>query len=142
MTLLTALTAAGGNQILYRLLGRRAVVVLVPWWEEACKLLAILSLPERPILAVHLLFGALELGHATLRRQRFLGLISFCIHGLTGGVTAYTAGLTGEMGIALLAAGLLHLFLNWAVVNLVFSTLGMSDHPVDPGLGGRYNEHE
>ncbi len=146
VTVLVAILAGAGNLVLYRWKRNKAVVTLVPWWEEFCKLLAVLSLSGQPILPVHIVFGSLELGHAAWQGQRFLGLISFCIHGLTGGVAAYLAGAAGNVRggllFAVLGAATLHVLLNGAVVGLVFPTLGISGDPVDPSLGGRYNWRE
>ncbi|MFZ5817511.1 MAG: hypothetical protein ACOY93_19785 [Bacillota bacterium] len=151
VVLVTALTALLGNRLLFRLYDRWSVVTLVPWWEELCKGLALWVLPGYHALPVHLLFGLLELGYSTWRGERFLGLVGFSVHGLVGGVVGLLLGGGPEpgartLGLAVLAAGLLHMLLNLAVLGLVFPTLGLKglscNLHVDPGPGGRYNEHE
>lgn len=150
--LAAAAAAFLGNRLLFHLQDRWAVVTLVPWWEEACKGLAIWALPGRPVLAAHLLFGLLEFGHAAARGERYLGLVGLTVHGLVGGLSAWLlAGGLAPLGPftltgAVLAAGILHTVINLAVLGVVFPTLGLpgliSSDAIDPGHGGRYNEHD
>lgn len=147
--LVAAAAAFFGNRLLFSLQDRRALVTLVPLWEEICKGLAIWALPDRPILAIHLLFGLLEFGYSAWRGERFLGLVGLSIHGLVGGVAAWLLGKgTDPRALVFAVAGavLLHMLLNLAVLGMVFPTLGLpgvvSHFRIDPRLGGRYNEQE
>lgn len=147
--LLAATAAFLGNRCFYALRNRWVLVTLVPLGEESCKGLAIWALPDRPVLAIHLLFGLLELAYSAWRGERFLGLVGLTIHGLVGGAAAWVAG-NGPEPYSLIAvtlgAALLHMLLNLAVLGLVLPTLGLpgliSNFRIDHSLAGRYNEQE
>lgn len=147
--LLAATAAYLGNRLLFALQNQRALITLVPLWEEICKGLAVGALPGQPVLAIHLLFGLLELGYSAWRGERFLGLVGLTIHGLAGGVGAWLV-VNGpapyRLVLAVLGATLLHMLLNRVVLGLVFPTLGLpgliSNLSVDHSHAGRYNEQE
>ena len=129
LTLVAAVTAYLGNRLLYRSLGRQATFLTVPWWEEACKALAIAVLPGWPVLTVHLLFGFLECGYDWWRTESdgfFLGVLTLSGHGLFGGLAALIVTQFGSLWWAYVMAGLAHMLYNLAVVQLVLPTLGAS----------------
>lgn len=120
-----------GNRTLYRTLGPRAAVTLVPWWEEAAKLAAAAALPGTPMLFVHVVFGALECAYDLWRGRNdalFLGVLTFAGHGLFGSVAMLAADTLGTWWWAYAAAGLLHMSYNAAIVYLVLPTLGAGVH--------------
>jgi hypothetical protein len=124
-----ALGAYVGNRLLFRWLGQGAAIALVPWWEEACKLAAIVALPGAmaPLLPVHVLFGVAEFGYDWWRSRQdgfFLGLLSFVGHGLFGGLAALIAARHGSLWWGYVVAGLAHSLYNLAVLTLVLPTLG------------------
>lgn len=124
-----------GNRLLFRLAGRQAAVVAVPWWEEACKFAAAYLVPGIPLLYVHVLFGAVELGYNWRISQSnglFLGLMSLACHGLVGGVAMLVLGGTGNGWWAYLIAGLTHTLYNLSVLYMVLPTLG-----ADPAAGAQ-----
>ncbi|HYF93094.1 MAG TPA: hypothetical protein VD969_12725 [Symbiobacteriaceae bacterium] len=131
LSLCAAAAAYLGNRTLYRTLGGRAAVTLVPWWEEAAKLAAVATLPDTPMLFLHLLFGALEFAYDIWRGQNdafFLGVLTFAGHGLFGSVAMLVADTFGSWWWAYIAAGLLHTGYNAAIVYLVLPTLGAGVH--------------
>ncbi|MFZ5822743.1 MAG: hypothetical protein ACOY94_00125 [Bacillota bacterium] len=150
LAVLLAATAAflGNRRLIFRK-SRWALVAIVPFWEETCKAMAVWALPDRPVLAVHLLFGLLELAYSAWRGERFLGLVGLTIHGLVGGGAAWLVGYGPQsysLGAVTLGAALLHMLLNLAVLGLVFPTLGLpgliSNFSVDHSHVCRYNEQE
>lgn len=124
-----ALGAYVGNRFLFSWLGQGAAIALVPWWEEACKLAAVVALPGAmaPLLAVHVLFGMAEFGYDCWRTRQdgfFLGLLSLVAHGLFGGLAALIAARHGSLWWGYVVAGLAHSLYNVAVLTLVLPTLG------------------
>lgn len=122
-----ALVAYLGNWTLYRTLGRRAAVTLVPWWEEAAKLAAAAAVAGTPMLYVHLVFGALEFAYDLWRGRNdafFLGLLTFAGHGLFGSAAMLTYDTTGSWWGAYAAAGFLHMLYNAGILYYVLPTLG------------------
>jgi hypothetical protein len=118
-----------GNRLLFRWFGQRAAIAAVPWWEEACKLVAIVAVPGAlaPVLPVHLLFGMAEFGYDWWRNRQdgfFLGLVTFVGHGLFGGLAALIAVRQGSLWGAYVVAGLAHSLYNLAVMTLILPTLG------------------
>lgn len=126
-SVVAACAAYVGNRLLLGALGRGAAVSLVPWWEEGCKMLAILLLPAMPILPLHLCFGIVEFIYDIARSRQnglFLGALSFTGHGLFGAVAALLAAQTGSFWWAYLAAAISHTLFSLAVLYLVLPTLG------------------
>lgn len=126
-TLGAAVIAYLGNQRLFRATGKQAAFLTVPWWEEACKAVAIGLLPGVPVLTVHLLFGLLEFIYDWWRTETdgfFLGLLTLSGHGLFGGLAALIYLQLGSLWWAYVMAGLAHMLYNLAVVHLVLPTLG------------------
>lgn len=130
MLLSGAVLAAGGaylgNRALYHTLGRRAAVVAVPWWEEACKLAVSVMMPGLPLAPVHLVFGAVESAYNLLNSPSaglLLGCVSLVAHGLTGAAAALAAGWGFGLWGIYLVAGLVHVAVNMAVVSMVLPAL-------------------
>ncbi|HWI51268.1 MAG TPA: hypothetical protein VNT01_03925 [Symbiobacteriaceae bacterium] len=131
VSLAAAIAAYLGNRLLFRTLGARAAVTLVPWWEEAAKLAAAAAVPSFPMLYVHVIFGALEFAYDIWRGRNdafFLGLLTFAGHGLFGSVAMLTADSMGARWWAYAAAGLMHMLYNAAVIYVVLPTLGAGIH--------------
>lgn len=129
-TMAFALVAYWGNRLSLRCLGRRAAPFVVPWWEEACKAGVVLLLSGAPLLAVHLVFGALELTYNLILSRshgRFLGVLSFGIHGFVGAVSAVAIRQSQSMIATYLIAVAVHSVFNLLVVYIVLPTLGY--HP-------------
>ncbi len=125
---MVAASVAGlGNRALFGRSGRGAIFVGIPWWEETCKLGAILVAPELPVLSVHVLFGLLECIE-NLRHTRpdgvFLGVLALSGHGLAGGVAALALQHLGGLGWAYAAAGVIHMIHSLVLIRLVLPTLG------------------
>jgi hypothetical protein len=126
-----ALAAYAGNRALYRRLGPRAAISVVPWWEEGVKLIAAALTPGVPMLFVHMGFGALELAYDLRKGENdalFLGVLTFAGHGLFGGVAMLAADSLGGLWWAYLAAGLTHMVYMAGVVHYVLPTLGAGIH--------------
>ena len=132
MTLVLTTLAAGfaayaGNRLAFRLLGCRATIAVVPWWEEGCKFAAILALHEAPIFTVHFLFGVVEFVHDVRRGESdglFFPVLTLCGHGLFGSLALLAASTTGSIWCAYLAAAAAHVLFNAAVVYAILPTLG------------------
>lgn len=128
---IAASAAYVGNRLLLGALGRGAAVSLVPWWEEGCKMLAVVLLPAMPMLPLHLCFGLVESIYDIARSRQnglFLGALSFTGHGLFGAVAALLATQTGSLWWAYLAAAISHTLYSFAVLYFVLPTLGSSVH--------------
>jgi hypothetical protein len=132
-----ALAAYAGNRLAFGRMGQVAALTVVPWWEEACKLAAVVVLRRAPalsvralsafILPVHMVFGLIECGYDLWRIRNdglFLGLLTLSGHGLFGGLTALVAMHSGSLWWACMAGGLAHCLYNLAVLTLVLPTLG------------------
>lgn len=116
-----------GNRVLLGALGRIAVVLVVPWWEEACKSAGFALLPGASVLLIHLSFGSIELIYDVARSRmngRFLGALSLVSHGLIGSLAALTLSYTGSIMWMYAVAGLSHCLLNVATLWFVLPSLG------------------
>jgi len=126
-TAAASLAAYAGNRLAFRLMGCRATITVVPWWEEGCKFAAILYLPDTRIFTVHFLFGVAEFAHDVRRGESdglFFPLLTLCGHGLFGSLALLAANTTGRIWWAYLAAAAAHALFNMAVVYAVLPTLG------------------
>lgn len=134
MLLLSATAALGagsaayfGNRVLLGAFGRIAMVLAVPWWEEACKTVGFALLPGASVLLIHLLFGCMELTYDVMRSRtngRFLGALSLVSHGLIGSVAAFGLSYTVSLAWMYAFAGLTHCLLNAATLRFVLPSLG------------------
>jgi hypothetical protein len=110
MTCLAAVASYVGNRIWLLALGRRGALLIAPWWEEGCKLLAVSLLPGRPLLAVYGLFGVLELAYDLWQgeegRGALLGALAVAGHGLAAGAGALVLARTGSLGYTFVTAAL------------------------------------
>lgn len=105
--------------------------MLIPWWEEACKLTGALLLPAVPLMGFHLLFGLAELGYdlwCSRTEGFFLGLAMFAGHGLFGSLSALILAQGGRWWTVYVVAGLAHLAYNLLLVRLVLPTLRVGAH--------------
>lgn len=126
-TLAAAAAAFAGNRWTYRRFGTGAAITAVPLWEESLKFLVALLLPTVTLLFVHGLFGLVELAYDWWRVEpeaRFLGLLSFAVHGLVGSfaLLALDGGLGWGGAYAIAVAA--HAALNVTVLYVVLPALG------------------
>lgn len=109
------------NRAALRIIGVEAVITVGPVLEEAAKTLPAFYL-KADILLTHVTFGVIEAIYDWLtcgRSGAAAALGSVAGHALFGALTAAVLGLTGSLGLALLAGIGAHLIWNVTLIRLM-----------------------